>query len=200
MAERLTVAYARAASSIADGSLTASSAGTGAVIGHPIETSAALVLSGLGGKSDGFRSRQLAAEQIDPADLVLTMTRKQRAAVLQLAPRMMSRTFTLREAATLLTAVSPSRVGDDPDLTIRGRRLVAELAAVRPARVMGRSGEGDDITDPIGRELATFQKVGDAISEALLPLLRALAGQGAWARQGTLPIGLPGLASVRPVR
>jgi len=64
-----------------------------------------------------------------------------------------------------------------PDVTVRGRQLVAALAQIRAARVVNRNALRDDIADPIGKNLDTFQRVGDAISTALLPLLDALAGK-----------------------
>ena len=178
LAEALTLAYARAERATFGDALTASSAGTAALVGRPIQSSAGLVLTGLGGNPNGFRARQLAAEHIEVADLVLTMTRRHRAAVLELSPRMMSRTFTLREAASLLAVMDTTTLSDDPDLTVRGRRLVATLAQLRAARVVNRNGLRDDIPDPIGRDVEIFQRVGDAISEALLPLLGALSKPG----------------------
>jgi hypothetical protein len=64
---------------------------------------------------------------------------------------MMSRTFTLREAASLLAVMDTTTLSDDPDLTVRGRRLVATLAQLRAARVVNRNGLRDDIPDPIGQ-------------------------------------------------
>lgn len=183
LAEGLTLAYARAEKAALGDALTASSAGTAALVGRPIQSSAGLVLTGLGGNPEGFRARQLTVEDIRIADVVLTMTRRHRAAVLELAPRMMSRTFTLREAASLLAGVDAAGLPDEPDLTLRGRQLVAALGQLRAARVVNRSGLRDDIADPIGKNVETFQQIGDAIAEALLPLLGALAGTGAWANQ-----------------
>lgn len=178
LAEGLTRAYARAERDAVGDGLTATSAGTAALVGHPIQSSAGLVLTGLGGNANGFRAHQLAVEDILAADLVLTMTRKHRAAVLVLAPRMMSRTFTLREAASLMAAVDVSALSDDPDLDVRGRQLVTALGQLRAARVAQRNGLRDDIPDPIGKDVDVFQRVGDAISAALLPLLGAIARKG----------------------
>lgn len=181
LAEGLTLAFARSEKAAFGAALTASSAGTAALVGRPIQSSAGLVLTGLGGNPEGFRARQLVVEHIVVADLVLTMTRRHRAAVLELAPRMMSRTFTLREAASLLAAVDAAGLADEPDVNARGKHLVAALGQLRAARVVNRNGLRDDIADPIGKSVETFQRVGDAISESLLPLLNALAGTGVWA-------------------
>lgn len=179
MAERLTLAYATQEREALGGVLTASSAGTAALVGHPMERSAQLVLAGLGGTADGFRARQLDESDIQAADLVFTMTRRQRAAVLQLGPRMMARTFTLREAASLLQGVDVSRFAGELDLAIRGQHLASTLAQLRGGRIVQRDRQRDDISDPIGGDLDKFQRVGDAIAQALLPLLGALAGTAA---------------------
>jgi protein-tyrosine phosphatase len=63
-----------------------------------------------------FTPRQLASRASD-ADLVLTMTRAHRDAVLECTPRRLHRTFTLREAARLVSECDA--------------RDVAELAALR---------------------------------------------------------------------
>src|SRR3954469_14787857 len=62
------------------------SAGTHGLTGEPIEPSAAEVLGTHGVALDTFAARVLAAEHIEGADLVLTATRDQRAAVVTLAP------------------------------------------------------------------------------------------------------------------
>jgi protein-tyrosine phosphatase len=72
------------------------------VVGYPVQPNAALVLEKLGGDASGFAARQLTSRIASDADLVLTMTRAHRDAVLELAPHRLHRTFTLREAARLI--------------------------------------------------------------------------------------------------
>ena len=175
LAERLTLAYSEAEGDALGGVLTASSAGTRAVVGHSIEPSAGLVLRGLGGDAAGFVARQLTAEHTNTADLILTMTRSHRGKVLQLSPRVMNRVFTLREAAALLKAMDGADFADDPDLSVRARHLSTMLAQRRGGRVV-RDRVRDDIPDPIGGSLDKFQRVGDAIAASLIPILGALAG------------------------
>src|SRR3954464_5689209 len=49
-----------------------------------------------------FRARQLPARDVELADLVLTVSRSHRSAVLELEPRALRSTFTVREFARLL--------------------------------------------------------------------------------------------------
>ncbi|SBS75849.1 Protein tyrosine phosphatase (modular protein) [uncultured Mycobacterium sp.] len=131
-----------------------SSAGTRAVINHPIHTDAAVVLEKLGGSAADFSARQLTPRIASDADLVLTMTRAHRNAVLERAPRQLHRTFTLLEAAHLVAQFDPQNLAD--------------LAALRghvPAR------EVLDISDPIGQQSQVFVAVGSQIADLLPPVL-----------------------------
>ncbi|MCF6745960.1 protein-tyrosine-phosphatase [Blastococcus sp. KM273128] len=146
------------------------SAGTRAVAGSAMHPRSALVISGFGGDPDGFVARQLEPGMVTEADLVLTLTRDHRREVLELVPRALSRTFTLREAAALLGALEEGQPEGEA-FADRARGLVAALAAARPGR---RGEEGDDIADPIGRSLEGHEEVGQAVADALLPILAAL--------------------------
>ena len=120
---------------------------------------AARVLSELGGDPSGFVARQLTATIASEADLVITMTRAHRNAVLELAPRLLRRTFTLAEAAHLVTDC--------------GARCTPDLAELRP-RLGGQ--EIPDIADPIGRPAEVHRQVGFQIAGLLPPILR-LSGE-----------------------
>jgi protein-tyrosine phosphatase len=144
-----------------------SSAGTRAVVGSAMHPDSALVLTGLGGDAEGFRSRQLEEGMPAGADVVLTMTRHHRREVLHVAPRALARSFTLREAADLMARVAPDTPVDGSDFTSRARNLVAAMAFMRAQRP---SSDLDDIGDPIGRPVEVHEHVGTAISEALIPV------------------------------
>lgn len=156
IAERLSAAWS-ARTDTAD--IAASSAGTRAVVGSPMEPKAAQVLSDLGGSPAGFVARQINPVVASSADLVLTMTEEHRDAVLKISPRQLKRTFTLLEAAHIARAI--------------GRGTIAELSAARGS--VGRP-ENADVPDPIGRSAIVFEDVGSRIESALLELLPRLDG------------------------
>lgn len=124
------------------------------MIDHPIHSDAAVVLEQLGGNASGFVARQLNAKIASAADLVLTMTRAHRNAVLEMAPRQLNKTFTLNEAAHLSAEFGPENLGD-----------LARLRGHLPAS------ESLDITDPIGQSREVFAQVGFLIAELLSPVL-----------------------------
>lgn len=156
MAERLAAAYG---TRMGVSDLTTSSAGTRAVIGHPIQADAAIVLQKLGGDASNFAARQLTSRIASEADLVLTMTRAHRDYVLELAPRQLHRTFTLSGAARLVSEFNA--------------RSIKALAELRPHLA---ASESLDIPDPIGQSSEVHAGVGSRIASLLPPILELCQG------------------------
>lgn len=150
-AERLAAAYG-AQLQVPD--FTTSSAGTRAVIAHPIHYEAARVLERLGGEASNFAARQFTPRIAADANLVLTMTKAHRDAVLERAPRLLRRTFTLTEAA---------RLAAEPDAG-----TIADLATLRPVLA---TDDSPDIPDPIGQNSEVFALIGSQIAHLLPPIL-----------------------------
>jgi len=148
-AERLAVAYG-ATNQNAD---LWSSAGTRAVIGYGVHHEAAPVLERLGGDPANFAARQLTVKIASAADLILTMTRAHRDAVLELAPHRLHRTFTLAEASRLISEHGANTV---PDLAARRSLLTVD--------------ETLDISDPIGQPPEVFAEIGFQIAHLLPPI------------------------------
>ena len=151
MAERFAIAYA---DRFHFPELTASSAGTRAMTGHPIQPYAARVLEELGGDASNFAARLLKPTIAADADRVLTMMTAHRDDALNLAPQQLHGTFKLRQAARLATECSA--------------RNVADLAVRRPRL---RAQEASDIPDPIGQDEAFFAMLGAQIADLLPPAL-----------------------------
>jgi protein-tyrosine phosphatase len=151
MAERLAVAHS---ARFRWDDFKASSAGTHAVAGSPIEAHAVRVLERLGGDAANFSSRRLTPAIAKDADLVLTMTRAQRDDVLKLVPQRLHQTFTLGEAAYLASEGSA--------------RSITDLAATRPRFP---AYQWSDVPDPIGRDEAFFVTVGEQIDHLLTQVL-----------------------------
>jgi protein-tyrosine-phosphatase len=172
LAERLGRAFLRDVMGERADQIRLESAGTGAVVDSAMDPRSAAALLELGAEAGDFRARQLVEGMAEQADLVLTMTRAHRRDVLHRHPALLTRTFTLREAADLLGRPDPQRPPDGLDLGSRVRGLVAEMARARSGR---HSGSDDDVPDPIGQPLDVHRQVGSAIASALLPVLRRIA-------------------------
>lgn len=168
LAERLGRAYLDDALGENAGAVRLESAGVRAVVDAAMHPDSALVVQGLGGDPAGFRARQFRGHMAGGADLTMTMTRWHRQEVLRGAPRALSRTFTLLEAADLVTLVGEDAELPGDSLPERARSLVRAMAAARGRRV---SGEQDDVRDPIGLPAEVHEQVGDVIAAALIPVL-----------------------------
>jgi protein-tyrosine-phosphatase len=171
IAERVAAAYLRAALGPEASGVRLGSAGTRAVVGAGVHPDSVAVLTSFGGASDGFTARQVTDELAQNADLILGLTREHRRAVLKRAPRGLSRTFTLLEAADLASRVpfeSEVPGGTFPD---RCRSLVKQMAAGRAHRA---SDGRDDIPDPVGQSPAVHQDVGQAIADGIVRLFGRL--------------------------
>jgi protein-tyrosine phosphatase len=152
------------------------SAGTFGLVGEPMMPEAAETLVRYGGLCDGFAARALDPDQVEPADLILGLTREHRSAVLKMVPRASSRTVTLREYARLLTDVTPADLATaGPDPVQRFRAMTA-AAFGRRGYAPPRDPSDDDIPDPYGGPMAGYEKAAALIDEALAVPLSLLAG------------------------
>lgn len=149
------------------------SAGTWGHSGSPMEAHARTTLASYGLDGAEFRARELVAEHVAGADLVLAATREHRAAAVVLHPRAASRTFTLREFARLSAGVTVEELPDD--VVDRARALVAAVAArrglVRPAHP-----RDDDLADPYHAPASAFAACAALVQHVLEGPLDALAG------------------------
>jgi protein-tyrosine phosphatase len=142
------------------------SAGVRAVVGAPMDASAALELARLGGDPAGFVARQLTPDMVAGADLVLTATREIRGQVVALAPAALKRTFTLLELAALLEERPWGDAEPSP------RELVERAADWRGAA--GDRGEALDVPDPIGGPPELHRAVAELVDGATRVVADAL--------------------------
>lgn len=138
------------------------SAGTRAVVGAPVAPPMELLLGERSLASGAFRARQLRAEHLREADLVLTMTQRQRGRAAGLEPPVVRRTFTLRELARLLGAVDPGDLTSGP--TAERLRLAVPAAGAQRRYVVDPA--TDDIADPYGRDDAAYRAAFAEIAAA----------------------------------
>ncbi len=148
------------------------SAGTyGGHAGGPMNAAAAAELASRGLDTDDFTATWLREPQADWADLLITATAEQRALVLELEPRALRRTFTLRELARLAGHVPPDALpAGTPGTRLRAlAAAAAELRGVHPAA----SRTADDIEDPFGGPPDLFTATATQIETAVRAILAA---------------------------
>lgn len=115
----------------------------------------------------GHRSRPVSPALVADAELVLTMSERQRDAVAPLSPRTAGRVFTLREFDRLTRAVEPDVAPDGSRLD----RLLWWRDQAHLARPMAPPASGrEDIADPIGRPWEHWVRLGQQLDE-LVPTL-----------------------------
>lgn len=123
------------------------SAGVGAVVGAPIANPMAARLTDAGVATQGFAARQVTESMLRSADLVLPLTRSHRSRVVEIAPAVVRRTFTLRELARLAAAVGPAVL--PPGTPAVRLAALVPLAAAQRGRASVDPAD-DDVVDPWG--------------------------------------------------
>jgi protein-tyrosine phosphatase len=148
------------------------SAGTHALVGHDMDAGTRILLQASGTDVAGFTARDLTADLLTAADLVVAAAREHRAATARLLPAAMARTFTLRDLADLLSGFTAA----DIDAGVSGLpwvRQVAAAASRRRSAVPARQ-HGIDVTDPIGGPPSRFQQMAAEVDDALAPVVQVL--------------------------
>ncbi|MHC1563401.1 arsenate reductase/protein-tyrosine-phosphatase family protein [Actinomycetospora sp. C-140] len=172
------------------------SGGTGAVVGAEMHPMSRAQLGPLATHPDvaAFRARQLPARDVELADLVLTVSRSHRSAVLELEPRALRSTFTMREFARLLEGVDPAdHAALPPDPRERAHALVAAALAER-GQGAPVDPEDDAIPDPIQGGVEEHAEAARRIHAAVRPLVDAIGAAVPWPgrRPPPRPAGPPG--------
>jgi protein-tyrosine phosphatase len=149
------------------------SVGLAARAGEPVDAAVRRLLQARGLPADGV-STPLSPALVSSADVVLTMTRDQRAGVVSRVPSAVRRTFALREFAALARLVDVAAEADP------ARRLAALVAAAGRARALrGPAGDDDDIPDPFRGSAEvharTFALVDDAVTAVVAALTAGVA-------------------------
>jgi protein-tyrosine phosphatase len=147
-----------------------SSAGLGAVAGHPMDPDVAQRLSALGARPTSHASRPLGGDLILGSDLILTATRAQASEIVAQHPAVLRRTFSLIGFARLAAAVPSGGQSGDQWL----ERMLANRA--RAARLRE---DTDDLVDLVAADPPTRAEVLERIRDACVGIARSYRGLGA---------------------
>lgn len=160
-----------------------SSAGTYGLAAQPM-TAEAIALAVAAGVREqdaaSHRSRLLEESHLNAPDLILTMTRDHRRAVVELAPARLRSTFTIREFARLAASLSDDDLGRaaheaGDDSAARVRAAVSTVAAQRGVAAQPADPADDDVVDPYGRSWQTYQRAAAQLEPAVDVVVRTLS-------------------------
>lgn len=151
-----------------------SSAGTQALVGQGINPPMADLLVADGLDPADFAARQVDADVVEEADLVVVMTRRQRKEVLALNPAAVRRTFTLLELARVAHGLGALELDNRVGYAASPGARLAELVSIAVATPRPPlPPELDDMVDPYGLDLETYERVFSQIRSSAGALLRA---------------------------
>jgi protein-tyrosine-phosphatase len=155
-----------------DGGLEVSSAGTWARLDSPPVPETIEAAAERGVDVAHLRSTPIERQEIERADLIITMAAEHRDEILHIDPEAESKTFTLKELVRLLADLPEPAPNADRD---------AHLARVAEAHTL-RSGpdapeiRDEDVSDPLGLGLQTYRVKAWEIEENVDALIQGLFG------------------------
>jgi protein-tyrosine phosphatase len=136
---------------------------------HPASEHAVDVLADVGVDIAPHRSRQLLAEFVEDADVVLGMTREHVREAVVLVPNALAKTFTLKELVRRGERVGPRRDAE-PLADWLGRAG----AGRKRTDVLGSSAH-DDVADPIGMSRVFYEQTRAELSDLVDRLARLVS-------------------------
>lgn len=159
-----------------DPSVEVRSAGTNALIGEPIHPPMAALLDPVGADVSDFSAAQLNESTVRQADLILALTRDHRAAVVDLWPGAVRRTFTLTEFARALQVVDLAQLPCDGTAA---ERLTAATprATVLRGQIVPTSPDDDDVIDPYRRDQEVYREAFTIIRDAVTSIADIAQGR-----------------------
>ncbi|KIL36634.1 protein tyrosine phosphatase [Cohnella kolymensis] len=156
------------------------SAGVAAVSGLPVSPHAMQALKKRNLSVPG-PSTMLSAEDIEWADLILTLTTGHKRAILERHPQAVSKTFTLKEyamrgEAAMDDVAEAERLYSEWQMR---QALGQDLTEAERARLfeLQRRIPDFDIADPFGGPLAFYEQCADEIEDALLTVVEKIDGE-----------------------
>jgi protein-tyrosine phosphatase len=159
-----------------------SSAGTAGWEGSPAMPESVEAAAERGVDISGHRGRELRADHIEAADLIVAMAAEHRDAIAEDVPDAAGRSFTLKELVRLLDALPPADPTASP-----AEALASRLAEADRLRQSGFEANpyDEDVADPLGLPLESYRAVAwelDEWSRRLADGLFGLAPANAAAR------------------
>lgn len=164
---------------------TVRSAGTAALVGHPMPAEASALSVRYGGVPGQHLGVQLTERLVEDAALVLTASRGHRAQVASLLPKAARRSYTLREFARIVEFLE-----QDPE-GFAGLAAASSSREVIDAVSMNRGlatppvvANDDDVVDPSGQSVEVYEASGRVIDAAVSAIVRAFTPASRFGSRG----------------
>ena len=162
---------------IAPDAFKVSSAGTHAVVGQPMDPFAMKLLLAQGGTAEGFAAGQLHDDSLGDISIVLTMTERQREAIVALSPKMLKRTYLISEFAEVLNDILDDPAVDLPyGDTAEAREVrwlrIRELVLFKRHSTLQKHRKFPDILDPYQRGEIAFELMAAQLEPMLQSIVR----------------------------
>src|SRR5579875_1566711 len=152
------------------------SAGTDALAGQSIDPGTAELLAAEDIDPAGFVARQLTAEMVREAALILTATRAQRSQVVRTDMSGLRKTFALIDFSDIVARLDVGRLEpsfmDPPDLS--DLALLVSGCARHLGSITPRAVSAADIVDPFGQSQRVHKQMKQTVDAALVPVIAAL--------------------------
>lgn len=150
-------------------SITVSSAGTHALVGHPIDPSSGRLMDSVGIDSGEFRSRQLTRELAENADLILCFEEEQRNNIVDMAPAVVRRTFLVTDFANMCLYCAQHDLVKGLTVQERLNSVIEASSFIRPMIPAPR-----DVEDPFTKDFPVFRKAANQTNKAIWIILNSM--------------------------
>jgi protein-tyrosine phosphatase len=165
-----------------DAAPSVASAGTAGWVGSSADPSSIAAAAEMGIDLSAHRARQLRADDVGSAELVLAMANEHADAASRLFPRTVGRTFTLKELVLLLEDLPEALSSGRPEDVLAAQVTAANASrfgAIRDRR------HDEDVMDPLGLPPYAFRAVARDLDDWCTRLVDGLFGRArAWTATG----------------
>lgn len=158
------------------------SAGIKAVTGSLIQPTIGQLLAERGIEVTPSPARQVTVGMLDSADLILTASTNQRAAMVRMQPRAVRKTLTLNQ----LSRYAPIILESDGGNATGAERVQWLLGALPQARSLAPKGD-DSIADPMGRSRRHYREAIDELDHSCTMIASILRGAATTSTSPQMP-------------
>lgn len=152
------------------------SAGLRALVGSKIDPKMVSAVGASMSGTDDFVARQVDADMLQHASLVVTATRRQRASVVSMVPAVRDKSFTLAEFARYCDTFTASHELSPPVAAVHRLAELVEYASFHRGSLVPPRLDDDDVADPYRRSMRVHRRAAASIAVSTRSILVAVSG------------------------